>query len=100
MKIEEEKVIMEVTKGEAMFILRDRLDNNWKSDLMPVFILGPTIIIAYFIYELLDTRLCIYLALTPSILIIAAGVTLLFGSFKKQNKVAERLYQEMKANRE
>jgi len=94
MKKKEEKVIMEITKGEAMFILHERLVNNWKSDLMPVFILAPTIIIAYFIYVLLDTRLCIYLALTPSILIIAAGFILLIRSFRKQSKAAERLYRD------
>ena len=96
--MEEEKVVMEVTKGEALFVLGERIDNTWQHELMPVIILAPAIIIAFLFYELLPDTWSPWACLTATMPIIVVAVYLIFKWYKSGEKKAMKQYELMKSD--
>ncbi len=98
MKKDEEKVTMEVTKSEAMFVLFDRLENKWYVDLEPIFIFLPGMGIAYLVYSLIAKSFNTWWGVSAVVPIMVLGIYLLLRQMKKRRIKAETLYEEMKAN--
>jgi len=92
----EEKITMELTRGEAMYVLLERLEDKWYVDLEPLFVFAPMIIISYIVY-LVASRLYIeWVAWLFTVPPIMFGFLIMYRQFKKRQKKAETLYEEYK----
>lgn len=96
MKDKHEKVTMELTKGEAVGIIMARIEDNWRHDFMPIIIMAPGVIIAYFIYELLNRVLNHWASLAFTIPVVVVAFILLWKWYKKAEKKALVQYEIMK----
>jgi hypothetical protein len=99
-KGKEEKIIMEVTKGEAVSILDERLEDKWWVTLEPLLILAPGMFLAYAVYEILSQRFNEWIALFCAFPVIALAFVLLNASQKLRRRKAETLYEELKAKKD
>jgi len=88
---EEEKLLMEVTKSEAMFILYERLENKWYVELEPLFTLGPGVAAVYLIYEY--TNLSLFISLP----IVALCFYIFWRQIKRRRDKAQELYKQFKS---
>lgn len=95
MEVKQEKVIMEVTRGEAESILYDRLDNKWYVDLQPIFILFPGITISYGLYIWLSKYITEWQAIIATLPIFIVCFYILWLFIKRRNNKAKKLYEEM-----
>lgn len=91
----QEKIIMEVTKGEAEYILYERLDNKWYVELQPIFVLAPCLGIAYLIYYLLSNYFQEWLSILLASPFIMVGFYILYLFIKRRQRKASQLYSEM-----
>jgi len=91
-----EKITMEVTKGEAMSILIERLENKWYVDLEPMFVLAPTILIAYGLYAFVSSKSNDWYGLFASMPILAIAFYILFRLIKRRRHQAKELYEQYK----
>jgi len=91
-----EKITMEITKGEAMSILIERLENKWYVDLEALLVFLPAIFIAYGLYAFVSLKTNDWYGLFAVMPILVIAIYILFRLMRRRRHQAEKLYEQYK----
>lgn len=90
------KVMMEVTKSEAMSVLIGRLKHRRDVQSKLSIVMSAGIVITYLLYEFVFGDHQAWVALPTVILSLILCSFILYKSFKHNHHVAKRLYEYMR----